>query len=104
MRVQITITTEGREAHVVEREIGGTPEQREERAHACGCEVGCVIAEQALAEAAAEARHPHGCRHAMANKGWQRLTLKGLDGEIRVRRRRARCEGCGRRCTRRTAC
>lgn len=77
MRVQVTITTEGRETQVVEREINGTPEQREEQAHSCGREVGRLIAEQALAEAAAEARHPHCCRHAMANKGWLWITLKG---------------------------
>ena len=32
----------------------------------------------------------------MQSRGWLRLTVRGLDGQVRVRRRRDRCRECGR--------
>ncbi len=71
MLVQMTIAVAGREVETVEREIRGTPAEREELAHACGREVGRVVNEQALSEraASADARHPHCCGRSMESKG-----------------------------------
>jgi hypothetical protein len=97
MHVQITIVVAGREVETVQREIQGTPAEREELAHAVGREVGRVVNEQALTEwAQGEAGHPHCCGRSMQSKGWLRITVQGLDGPIRIPRRRCRCRTCGR--------
>jgi hypothetical protein len=98
MQVQITITIAGREVQTVQREITGAPAEREELAHACGREVGRCVNEQALVEWARSdsVPHPHCCQRAMESRGWLRLTVRGLDGEVRVPRRRFRCRECGR--------
>jgi hypothetical protein len=98
MDVEITIAVGGREVSRVKREVTGTPAEREELAHACGREVGRVVNEHALADWAAsgEPGHPHCCGRSMDSRGWLRITVRGLDGEVRIPRRRYRCPACGR--------
>lgn len=95
MWIQITVRAGEREVESFEREVTGTAAEREEQAHAIGREVGRELAEQALGEVAQEAPRPHCCGRAMENKGWRRLRLQGLDGQVSVRRRRYRCSHCG---------
>jgi Uncharacterised protein family (UPF0236) len=96
MVVQITVQIDGREVQQLRQEVTGTAAEREEQAHRVGKEVGRVVGEEALAEAAAAARHPSCCGRRMENKGKRRVTLHGLDGELRVPRTRYRCRTCGR--------
>lgn len=95
MVVQITTWIDGREVEQVEQELSGTPAEREERAHRLGKQVGRVITEHALAEAAGQVRHPCCCGRSMQNKGRRRLTMRGLDGDLRVPRTRYHCGTCG---------
>lgn len=96
MVIQITVQIDGREVERVEQEILGTPAEREEQTHRLGKQVGRTAAEHALAEAAGQARHPCCCGRSMQNKGRRRITIRGLDGEVRVPRTRYRCQCCGR--------
>lgn len=97
MQVQIMIAVAGQEVQTIEREIEGTPAEREELARACGREVGRVVNEQALSEWAASPAvgHPHCCGRSMDSRGRRWVTVRGLDGEVRVRRHRFRCSQCG---------
>ena len=96
MLVQITLQIDGREVERIQQEILGTPAEREEQTHRLGKQVARTAAEHALAEAAAQARHPCCCGRSMQNKGRRRITIRGLDGEVRVPRTRYRCQACGR--------
>jgi hypothetical protein len=96
MLVEITIRIDGREVETVVGEVTGTPAEREERTHALGRQVGHRVAQAALEQAAAQARHPACCGHPMQNKGRVRITVRGLDGDLRIARTRYRCGRCGR--------
>lgn len=98
MQVQITIVVAGQEVQTVQWEIAGTPAEREELAHACGREVGRLVNQEGLCEWARseEVTHPHCCERPMESRGWLRITVQGLDGKVRVPRRRYRCRECGR--------
>lgn len=78
-----------------ECELVGTPAEVEEEAVRVGREVGRVLTEAGVNEAAAGAGRPCCCGRPMANKGDRSITLVALGGPIRVRRRRYRCERCG---------
>lgn len=97
MQVQITIAIGGQEVQTVRQEIAGTPAEREELAHGCAREVGRLITQAALDEwtRSENVVHPHCCRRAMESRGWLRITMRGLDGDVRVARRRFRCRACG---------
>ena len=94
MVVQITVQVDGREVQW-SQSLAGSPAQREEAGHAMGKEVGRVISEAALNEAATEVRHPSCCGRRMANRGRRAITVQGLDGPLRIRRTRYRCRTCG---------
>lgn len=96
MLVQVTVQVDGREVERFERDVTGTPAEREEQAHRLGKQVGRAVTEHALTEAAQQVRHPCCCGRSMQNKGQRRVTLRGLDGDMRVPRTRYRCARCGR--------
>ena len=95
MVIQVTVQIDGREVECIEQEIVGTPAEREEQTHRLGKQVGRTAAEHAL-EAAIQTRHPCCCGRSMQSKGRRRITIRGLDGEVRVPRTRYRCQCCGR--------
>jgi hypothetical protein len=94
MVVQITVRVDGREVHW-EKTLVGTPAEREESGHAVGREVARVINEAALSEAAGEVRHPCCCERPMENRGRRPITVRGVDGPMRIGRTRYRCRTCG---------
>lgn len=96
VKVQIMIQVEGRQVQTWEEEVTGNPAQREEQTHRLGQQVGRVVAEKALQEAADQARRPCCCGRAMNNRGKPKLTMAGLDGPLQVRRQRFRCDCCQR--------
>ena len=98
MVVQITVQIEGREVQW-QKTLQGTPAEREEAGHALAREVARVINAAALTESAGEVRHPCCCGRPMENRGRRPLTVHGLDGLMRIGRRRYRCRTCGRECT-----
>ena len=96
MDVEITIRVNRGEAISIVRKVTGRPAEREELAHALGRQVANRVVQCALQEAAEEARHPVCCGRSMQNRGRPRMTVHGLDGDIRIARRRYRCRCCGR--------
>ncbi|MCA9077873.1 MAG: hypothetical protein KDA93_22790 [Planctomycetaceae bacterium] len=94
MVVQITVPVDGREVQWV-KSLEGTPAEREEAGHAIGKEVGRVISEAALNEAATEVRHPSCCGRRMEIRGRRAIMVQGVDGPLRIRRTRYRCRTCG---------
>lgn len=97
MVVQITVQIGEREVRW-QKTLEGTPTEREEIGHAAGREVARVINEAALSEAAREVRHPCCCGRRMENRGQRPITVRGLDGPMRIKRTRYRCRQCGREC------
>jgi hypothetical protein len=95
MLVQITVRIGDREVQR-ERTIGGTPAEREEAAHVLGQQIGQIVSEAALSEAAGDVRHPCCCGRAMENRGRRPILLQGLDGPLKILRTRYRCRSCQR--------
>lgn len=95
MLVEVILKVDGREVDQVRQVVNGTPAEREEQTHRLGKQVARRVTKPALAEAAAQVRHPRCCGRSMDNKGRRWITLKGVDGEVRVPRTRYRCERCG---------
>lgn len=96
MVFKITIEIDGREVEILERQISGSPSEREEQVRQLARQGERVMAEAALSEAAGEVRRPCCCGRAMENRGRAAVRLRCLAGEIRVRRTRYRCRTCGR--------
>jgi len=95
MLVQITVQVEGREVRL-NKTLQGTPAEREEAGHAVAREVGRVITEAALNEAARNSQHPCCCGRPMENRGRRAITVRGLDGSLQIKRTRYRCRICQR--------
>lgn len=93
MLVQITVRIDDRVVQL-EKTVSGTPAEREESGHAVGKEVGRLVSEAALNEAAGEVHHPCCCQRRMENRGQRAVTIQGLDGPLRIRRTRYRCRAC----------
>lgn len=97
MVVQITVQIGDQEVQW-QKTLEGTPAEREEAGHGVGREVARVINEAALTEAAGEVRRPCCCGRRMENRGCRAITLRGLNGPMRIKRTRYRCRNCGREC------
>ena len=93
MVFKMTIEIDGREVEILERQVGGSPSEREEQVHQLAQQAEQVMA---LTEAAEQVRRPCSCGRPMENRGRAAVRLRCLSGEIRVRRRRYRCRTCGR--------
>ncbi len=97
MVVQITVQIGDQEVQW-QKTLEGTPAEREEAGHGVGREVARVINEAALTEAAGEVRRPCCWGRRMENRGCRAITLRGLNGPMRIKRTRDRCRNCGREC------
>ena len=95
MFIQITVQCGDAKAEFRE-EITGSAQQREEMAHRMGQKVGRVIAEHALNEQAREVQSPCCCGRKMEYRDRRSLTIHGLDGSLRIERKRYRCRVCQR--------
>lgn len=95
MLVQITVQIDDREVRL-SRSLQGTPAEREEAGHALARDVGRVVSEAALNEAAQGVQHPCCCGRPMQNRGRRSITLRGLDGPVQIKRTRYRCRTCAR--------
>lgn len=95
MLVQITVRFDDREVQL-NKSLQGTPAEREEAAHALARDVGRVVGEAALQEAAHGVQHPCCCGRPMQNRGRRALTLRSLDGLVQIKRTRYRCRTCQR--------
>jgi hypothetical protein len=73
MVFKITIEVDGREVETLEREIAGSPSDREEQVHQLAQQVERVMAQAALTEAAAEVRRPCCCGRSMENRDMRRF-------------------------------
>ena len=91
----MVVQVDGREVQWA-KSLEGTPAEREEAGHAMGKEVGRMISEAALNEAAKDVRHPSCCGRRMEKRGRRAITVQGLDGRLRIRRTWYRCRTCGR--------
>lgn len=98
MLVQITVQVEGREVRL-NKTLQGNPAEREEAGHALAREVGRLINEAALNEAARNTQHPSCCGRPMENRGRRAITVRGLDGALEIKRTRYRCRTCQREST-----
>lgn len=95
MKIQITVRMGDREETFSET-IEGTAAEREEQAHRLGRRVGRMAAEAGLNEHAAQLATPCCCGCRMKGHDRRRISVKGLDGELCLRRRRFRCRRCSR--------
>jgi len=95
MLIQITVQCGDVKAEFRE-EVSGSAEQREEAAHRMGQQVGRRIAEQALNEQAADVQSPCCCGRRMEYRDRRSVTVHGLDGSLRIERKRYRCCVCQR--------
>jgi len=95
MLIQITIQCGDVKAEFRE-EVTGSAQQREETAHRMGQKVGRIAAEQALNEQAGEVQSSCCCGRKMEYRDRRSVTIHGLDGALRIERRRYRCRVCRR--------
>lgn len=95
MQVKFTITIDGREAGVVEREISGTAAAVEEQVREVQQRTGRIVLEHVFQELCEQMPVPHCCGHRMENRGFRPLTLQSTFGEFPIQRRMYRCRLCG---------
>ncbi len=96
MLVKFTVTVDGREAGIEERELSGTAAEMEEQVRRMQQRTGRMVLEPAFQQVARQTPAPWCCGHVMKNCGWRLIGVLTTFGEMPVSRRRYRCQACGR--------